>query len=132
MNDVNKERKATTREERMDYLNELIRKADEETALRSWAELTDSVTVWPEVYAALMTGRPQLLESLRPRALSVSECEVLFGLIKTLVKTNHALQTHAQQLSRMVANWSGAFTQLHSTGQDIVNFASFKRVGERD
>lgn len=94
--------------------------------LEAWNAFIRAIDLPAEIYPALMTGRTELLNLIQPKALSAEDSKVLFNLICVLIQTNVALQTHAEQLSVMVDNWSGAFKHLESLGRKVQDFAAFK------
>jgi hypothetical protein len=117
-------------QEKMNQLEEMV--ATTKSKMNSWNSLVENVNVPLDFYAALMTGRPELLKVVKPRELTEDECRNVYNLIAVLIETNQELQKHANELSRMVNNWSGAFKQLHSVGQRIERFAKFQELNPEE
>ena len=117
-------RRINKRTELTEYLDDLRRSCP----LDSWNSFVEELQVPGELLPALMTQRTELLALLKPRELSESECDSLYKLIAGLVKTNRALQLHAQQLATLVENWENQFSGLEAIGRQISEFAQFQRV----
>lgn len=99
--------------------------------LRSWNELTDSVELPPDLYAVLMTGRPELLKIAEPRALSEEECAKLYKLLGVLIETNSALKLHSKLLAQHAENMSQQLKGVVGLTRALENFAAF-RHGDDD
>lgn len=87
---------------------------------------TDFVSMPTDLAAAVLTGRPELLRIVKPRALNVEECEIIFKLLATYIETNMALREHAHELAVMTRNMLSGFTTVHSIGQQIADFGDFR------
>lgn len=112
--------------QRISRLEDFLSEKAATCQMRSWNDFTAPVTIPPELFPALMTGRPELLEGLKPRALSEDECKSIYELIVTLIKTNMALREHAELLAQSVSTWAGAFRHLEKVGVSIQHFANFR------
>lgn len=74
-------------------------------AMRSPAELVETVHNIPtELAVAFMTGRPELIGLAAPRVLTEAECAAVYKLVGALIRTNFALQAHANEIGRMADN----------------------------
>lgn len=100
--------------------------------LDRWTSFIDVMRVPGDMYPALATGRPELIKLMQPRDLKAEEVKVLFDVIAGLIETNFALREHAEQVAKMVENWTDAFSQLRSVGDKIEHFANFKTYKEQD
>lgn len=118
------------RQDRDDALNELIDQIQSRTSLEHWNEFVRQVDVPSDLAAALMTGRQELVNLIKPRAMTEEEVSVLYTIIQVLIETNAALQMHARDTAKMVNIWANSFKQLHSLGQRIDHFANFRRTDE--
>lgn len=117
-----------------EQLDDLITELSQRCRLDGWEAYVRELDLPIELMPALMTGRPELLMLLKPRAMTEEEVRKLYQLIGTLMETNFALQEHAQQISQQVSIWLDAFKHLNSVGRRIGHFANFRRTdaGERD
>lgn len=120
-----KQRTRTRNEELDDMVGDLSAKC----RLDSWNALVQEVQVPSELLPALMTSRPELLAILKPRSLSEEECAAIYKLLAVLIETNFALRTHAEQLALLTHNWADLFKGLHGTGDRIMRFARFEKIG---
>lgn len=118
------------RQDRDEALNELIDQIQSRTSLEKWNEFIRQVDVPSDLAAALVTMRPELINLIKPRALTEEEASTLYTLIKVLIETNAALQTHARETAKMVSIWANSFKQLQSLGRRIDHFANFRRSDE--
>jgi hypothetical protein len=100
--------------------------------LDGWMSLVDEVKVPPDIFAALFTGRPEVIKLIKARDLTAAEAAPLFAVIATLIETNAALREHAVMTARLVNNWADAFKQLHGVGKKVQRFASFDSIAEGD
>lgn len=115
---------------RQQALNDEIVRLSELCKLDSWVSLIETVQTPVEVYAALQTGRPELIATARPRELTVDECAALYKLIGVLIATNHALQQHTEQVAQLVDNWMAQFTGMQGVAKQIAHFANFRKIGD--
>jgi hypothetical protein len=113
-------------------LDEFIREKGDWCKMPGPASLTEDVAMPPEFVAAFVTGRPELVKLVRPRALTEEECKSLYNAMAVLIQTNAALIEHAQRLATSVDQWDNAFKQLDSVGRRIVDFANFRSPLESD
>lgn len=113
-------------------LEEQIKRLAKDCKLDSWNSFVENMTVPTDIYAALMTNRPELLKACPPRELNKEECAALYGVLAGLMQTNAALREHAQDLAHFVDTWGSAFKQLHSVGNRIQRFANFRAQDEND
>lgn len=111
---------------RHEKLVEVLKTLSAKQVLRSPAELADSCACPPEMFGALITGRPELIKLAKPRALNEEECGQLYQLIGTLIETNTLLREHAETTGKLVADWADLFKGLASLGLEIENFAQFR------
>jgi hypothetical protein len=114
------------RKTKAEALDDEIRRLAALCKLDSWTAYVDPMTVPSDIYPALLSGRPELLKAVQPRALSADESKVLFDIIGNLIETNIALRDHASQLASFTHIWTDAFKQLHSVGERIERFAKFQ------
>ena len=117
-----KERRATAEEHRADLLQTVNR-------LRRPNELAEVVSLPPDLAAALVTGRPELLKIAQPRAMSEDEVRRLYHLIGVLIETNHELQNHATELAKMARQ---AYEQQRGTMAKLLQLEEFAGFKERD
>ncbi len=110
-------------------LNDEIERLASQCKLASWSSFVEELKVPRDIYPALESNRPEMLALAVPRPMDADEVAVLYKLIGGLVRTNQALREHAEQLARLVDNWSQMFQGLASTGQRIHDFANFRRHG---
>lgn len=109
-----------------------------EADLAGWNAFVESIQVPRDLYPALMTKRPELLSLMKARGpMSEEDVNKLLKVIAVLIRTNIALQKHAEQVAHLVDNWTGNFKALESVGQQIRMFANFRhadvdREGEED
>lgn len=111
---------------RHEKLAEMIKVLSATQVLRSPAELAEACTCPPELFAALITGRPELIKVAKAKALTVEECGQVYALIGTLIQTNAALIRHAEDVGKLVGDWADLFKGLSHLGVEIENFAQFK------
>lgn len=111
-------------------LNDLIDRLNDASGLDDWNAYAESVDVPGELFPALMTGRPELLALLQPRAMTAEEVGKLYKLISVLVRTNQLLQQHARAVAHQVDIWSDSFKQLATVGHRVQLFANFKRTDQ--
>lgn len=123
------DQKRRTRDEEMD---EVLRTLNQKGGLANWTSFIEELQVPGDLYPALMTGRPELLRAVQPRALTADEAAVLYRLIAGLMGTNSALRMHAQEVAKLVQAWGGAFKTLSSVGQRIERFANFQPSEQED
>jgi hypothetical protein len=109
-------------------LDERIAELSARCKLDGWSSFVETLSLPQDVYPALLTGRPELLRLVQPRALSADEAGKLLKALGVLIETNMALREHAEQMAQLVDNWSGMFAGLHSTGEKIQRFANFERI----
>lgn len=114
------------RQTNAERLNEEIKRLAALCKLDSWTSFVDDMKVPSDIYAALASGRPELIKAVSPRALTAEQAKPLFDIIASLIGTNVALRDHAQQLAHFTHIWTDAFKQLHSVGDRIERFANFK------
>lgn len=124
--------KPSPREMRQEQLRDLARRAH----IAKPNDLVDDVsgTLPVEVVMAIRTGRPEFIKAATPRELTFDECKVLFHLIMVLMKTNQALQEHADQVGNMATTLVGNFRGLIGFAEDVGKFARFQhdQIGEAD
>lgn len=112
---------------RQQALNEEIARLTDACKLDDWRSFVEEVQVPADIAAALVTGRPELLCLMRPRALTEDECAKLYKLIGVLISTNMGLREHAQQLSGLVDNWMQQFDGIRGVATQINHFANFRK-----
>ena len=93
---------------------------------------TEAVNVPSDLAAAIITSRPELLRAVRPKALTVEECDALYKVLSTLIETNMALREHANEVAQMAKNMMGGFTTIQRVGEQIAAFASFNQARDED
>lgn len=93
--------------------------------LRSWAELTEEVQVPPDIAAALMTGRRELIRPVC-RALSYEEANQLLNLLRVFIDTNRELQEHCSRLANKCDALYANFKAVMGTVRRIGLEAEFK------
>jgi hypothetical protein len=98
----------------------------ERCSLEHAHQLVRAVDLPPDLAAALLTNRVELLALARPRALTEEEAGRLYKLVAVLMETNAALREHADNVSRLAENWLSQFTGLASVGEGIVRYARFE------
>jgi len=111
----------------LEALDNQITDLAERCRLRDWSHYIESIELPQDVLPALMTGRPELLRTVRPRALTEDEAAKLYKAMAGLIETNMALREHAEQLAQLTNNWAQQFAGLHGVGEKIQRFANFKR-----
>ena len=80
------------------------------------------------VAIAVFTGRAELLELAQPRALTVEECAKIYKAMAVLIRTNMALQAHANELEIMTTNLDQQLVGLNAMIGNIRNFAAFRQA----
>lgn len=100
--------------------------------LDAWTAFVDEMKVPSDIYPALASGRPELIELIQPRALTAEEAKPLFAIIATLIGTNFALRQHSEQLAAFTHNWADSFKALHAVGSRIERFANFDHGSDDD
>ena len=118
--------KNAKREAREEYLSNLIDQLSKSAKLDSLTSFVDEVRVPADIYAALQSGRPELIRIVQPRPLAEDDCRELYKLIAVLIETNMAFRAHAEQVAQLVNIWADAFKQLERVGLRIENFANFR------
>jgi len=111
---------------RTQQLDAFIRESAEACKLKDWTEFTRELQVPAAFAVALFTNRPEMMRLVEPVDLKAVEVKALYAVIATLIETNAALRTHAEQLGAMTRNWADAFTQLEAVGRKIEKFAQYK------
>jgi len=96
--------------------------------LDGWNEFVEELKVPSELTTALVTNRPELIRLAQPRPLTAEEAKALYTLIGALLETNTALREHAECVSIMVRNWSGAINGLFGVARRISRFAEFRHA----
>lgn len=115
---------------RPEALDALLDEFDLATKLDSWNSYTQAVQVPNDLATTMMTGRPELLRAVKPRALTVEETKAIYDCLATLIETNMALQHHAQQVAHLVDNWASGFKTLATVGNKIEHFANFRKLSD--
>jgi hypothetical protein len=95
--------------------------------LDDWSSFIEELQVPGDIAPALITGRPEMLRAVQPRALTAEETAALIKVLGGLIETNNALREHARQLATFTEQWTTLFTGLHNVGEKIERFANFKR-----
>lgn len=113
-------------------LNEEIKRLAKECQLDSWSAFVNEMTMPSDIYAAMASGRPELLKLIEPRDLSAAEMKIFLIIIATLLNTNMALREHSQRLAQFTGQWADAFRALHSIGNRIERFANFDHFEDED
>jgi hypothetical protein len=111
----------------LEALDEQVTDLAARCRLKDWSYYIESIELPNDVLPALMTGRPELLQHLQPRALTEEETAKLYKALGALIETNMALREHAEQLAQLTANWAQQFRGLQGVGNKIQNFANFRR-----
>lgn len=96
--------------------------------LDGWTSFVASLSLPQDAYPALLTGRPELLAALQPRALTEQEAGELYKALGVLLRTNTALREHAEQVAILVDQWNAEFAALRSLGDQITHFATFRPI----
>lgn len=117
---------AMSRPDKAEALNlELVQLA-KKARLQGWNEFVQEVKVPTDLYAALLSNRPELVRLAPKRDMTAAEVTSLYELIYTLMETNEALRQHAQRVALLVKNWHQQFKGLATAGAQIERFANFK------
>lgn len=111
----------------LEALDKQVTDLSDRCRLKDWSYYIESIELPQDVLPALMTGRPELLQHLKPRALTEEETAKLYKALAALIETNMALREHAQQLAQLTDNWAQQFRGLEGVGNKIQNFANFRR-----
>ena len=102
-------------------------------SLESWDCLTEEVTAAPDVMLALMSGRPELLAIVQPRALSPEEHGQLIHLLQVVLSTNRQLQRHSEQVAQQAGHVLGHMKGLQRSLDKLEDFANFRsETGDDD
>lgn len=114
-----------------DHLEEQIAKISAAPSLDSWSSLVEEVQCPPEVFAAIMTGRPEVLRAAPATSLEPAQVRELYKVLAVLIETNAALQKHAHGLSDLTREWSRTFKGLIRLARATEDYAAF-RVPSKD
>lgn len=95
MNDTTKPRATTAWDDR-DIMTQALRDSH---ALKSPAELVETIDIPLDLSVALMTGRSEMLQLAKPRAMDATEVGRIYKLIAVLIDTNMALRVHANEVA---------------------------------
>lgn len=109
---------------------EMIKDLSSRSKLRSWNELTRTVSLPAELAAALHTHRVELIRTVTPRAMTADEVGNLYDFIGTLIETNMALTEHAEQLAQLADTWAQSIRGAVGLTEQVRLFANFKEVDD--
>jgi len=109
-------------------LDYFIRERGSSCQLESWTSFIREMQVPADLAAAFVTGRPELVKTVIPRAMDAREVKILLDLIANLLETNEALREHAHDVATSITIWAGSFKQLETVGRQLERFAKFERV----
>lgn len=98
--------------------------------LDSWTSFVEELKVPAEIYPALVTNRPELLNLAEARALSPEEHQIYLALIKGLLETNVALRTHTAMVAKATSSWMGQMNGMIGLANQIDHIANFRRLEE--
>jgi hypothetical protein len=100
--------------------------------LRGWGDFIEELQVPSDIAVALTTGRPEMINLIPSRALSATECGVLYQLIRGLLETNQALQYRARLIADMAAEVRRGLGGTETMVRRLEGLANYQHNSERE
>jgi hypothetical protein len=110
----------------MNEIEERIAKLAKAAKIDGWNSFVEEMQLPNELAVALLTGRPEMLKAIQPRALTPDEHAIYLKLFEALMQTNDALRTHAADVAKLTNSWMGHFKGLARVAEQINTYAMFR------
>ena len=93
--------------------------------LTAWNDLAREIKLPMDLYAAVFTGRTELLK-LAARDMTKVEVSMMLDLVACLLETNHLLQQHSRDVSQQTEQLRGHFIGLSASVDRLRLFSDFR------